>query len=507
MATAEEIRAQIAAATDRFNQERQTAQALASEKTQALERQNLRNELRRVNRLTENQWITNQAARNEISDIDKDAPTPAALLKHASVEDQKVSPVSVIAEENVACNAGILKGEFVWQIAGMSWLEHALKHCESDEYAVSEGCLSVGLDDCFDFVYHPRRGGIRANGDTRADTTHCASLAIRCLEPTSSTFKYKIFVQRNDGEFVQWGCQGDFCDHEVDKTMVILGPDVQSKPGPARGIFGLSHEELLQSEWVHQDTLIAKFEFELLPAHGCEYLPPQPITIDIPPPSLSSNMLSLFDEGKLCDVTFMVRSETIKAHACVLAARSEVFDRELHCGMRESRSKEVFIDDCEAHIFRAVLQFLYSDDFSHIQKSMKTCEANSSKAGTGDAADSPSSKVRFLQDVFSVSHKYQISRLSTWCQRQLCDLVSHTEVCSLLQQAHLLDAKVLQEVCLKYIKSNMEKVVGTSEFAKVTSEWPELLLKIGLSGSGVSATTAASAVALQQSFLRKRKRE
>mmetsp|Transcript_64032 Transcript_64032/g.111557 ORF Transcript_64032/g.111557 Transcript_64032/m.111557 type:complete len:515 (-) Transcript_64032:160-1704(-) len=514
MATAEELRAQIAAAEEGLRQDRQTEVALDSRFGQACERFKLRKKLQEVNALRARQRQSNQGLRTLIAKTDLEEPVTA---EDAKAIVQKVSPHFFVEEETASCNDGLVKGAFVWKIAGMSWMKHALKHSQNDKYALSDKILNLGRDDErddgdeeFDFVYHPSRAGISSCSEEASDggCTHCASLAIRCLSDTSSTFRYKIFVQRNDGEFVQWGLQGEFCDVAKNQSTMLFGPDVQPMPGPALGIFGLSHEDLLRSEWVREDTLVAKFEIELLPAHGSDTLPQVPIMIDIPPPSLSSNFLSLLEEGKHCDVTFKVKGEPIKAHACVLAARSEVFDRELHSGMRESKSREVFIEDCEAHIFWAMLQFLYSDDFLHIEKSMKTGAASSREAGGGDAAESsPASKVRYLQDVLFVSHKYQISRLSAWCQRQLCDLVSATEVCSLLQQAHLLDATVLQEVCLKYIKSNMEKVVSTSEFAKVTSEWPELLLKIGLSASGVSPSTAASAVAAQQSFLRKRKRE
>merc|ERR1711874_882731 len=90
--------------------------------------------------------------------------------------------------------------------------------------------------------------------------------------------------------------------------------------------------------------------------------------IEVPAPTICSNMLSMLEEGKYSDVTFCVKGEAIKAHTQVLCCRSEVFERQLHGGMRESVSKEIVVEDCEPHIFKALLQFLYTDEFCHIEK-------------------------------------------------------------------------------------------------------------------------------------------
>ena len=44
----------------------------------------------------------------------------------------------------------------------------------------------------------------------------------------------------------------------------LFGPDVEEHDGsPADGIFGLSHDELLGSEWVENDTLTVKVKLEV----------------------------------------------------------------------------------------------------------------------------------------------------------------------------------------------------------------------------------------------------
>ncbi|WVZ83220.1 hypothetical protein U9M48_030389 [Paspalum notatum var. saurae] len=64
------------------------------------------------------------------------------------------------------------------------------------------------------------------------------------------------------------------------------------------------------------------------------------------------------------DVVFQVGTQTFKAHRCVLAARSDVFSVELFGQMKESDTAAgggIHIDDMEAHVFKALLLFIYTD--------------------------------------------------------------------------------------------------------------------------------------------------
>merc|ERR1711972_552331 len=138
----------------------------------------------------------------------------------------------------------------------------------------------------------------------------------------------------------------------------------------------------------------------------------------------------------------------------------------------------------------------------------KACNTIEGNGVARSSADNPrASKATFLQDLLSVSHKYQVTRLYLWCQQQLCDLVTESTVCPLLQQAHLCEARALEETCLGYIKENMNKVAQMPSFVHLSSRWPALLLKISLFSSGMSSSEVEVALAAQEGMLRKRKRE
>lgn len=289
----------------------------------------------------------------------------------------------------------------------------------------------------------------------------------------------------------------------ADMEDLIFGPDVTGDQA-ASGIFGLQHQDLLLSEYVENDALRVKFEFEVRPYTGDDasrLLPANP-TMEMPAASVSANLLSLFEQERCTDVTFKVKGESIKAHSQVLAARSEVFERQFFGGLQESVSKEAVIDDTEPKIFKGFLKFLYTDDLEHVNATIRACLEGTSSSDTASGI----TNISLLQDLLALGHKYQVHHLLSWCQQQLCGRITDEEVCSVLCQAHLCEAERLEGVCLSYIKERMSKLASTAEFAKLTTDWPELLLKISLHASGVAPKDAAAAVFAQQAA-RKRKRQ
>ncbi|KAF8698189.1 hypothetical protein HU200_035708 [Digitaria exilis] len=63
------------------------------------------------------------------------------------------------------------------------------------------------------------------------------------------------------------------------------------------------------------------------------------------------------------DVTFMVRDELFKAHKIVLAMRSPVFAAQFYGAMaaEDTRRRYIVVEDMHPQVFRALLQFIYTD--------------------------------------------------------------------------------------------------------------------------------------------------
>ena len=203
-----------------------------------------------------------------------------------------------------------------------------------------------------------------------------------------------IYVKRRGGDYVQWGETRDAVNEAAES---FYGPDVHSTGSPpaAVGIFGLTHEELLQSEWVEDDTLTAKFVLEVRPneAYLSECLDQ---TVEVPAPTVDRDLRALLDEGTCSDLQFRVQGEVIHAHSQVLCARSEVFKLQLSSGMQESVSKVIVIEDCDVTTFKSFLRFLYTDSLPTVEELIEP--AKPVREGNRQSA--------VAHALWAVSHKY-----------------------------------------------------------------------------------------------------
>jgi speckle-type POZ protein len=93
-----------------------------------------------------------------------------------------------------------------------------------------------------------------------------------------------------------------------------------------------------------------------------------PVFVTVPPYDLHLHLERLLAAKTGADVTFEVGGETFRAHRCILAARSTVFEAELFGQMKESVDTTVIrVDDMEADVFRALLGFMYTDGLRPVQ--------------------------------------------------------------------------------------------------------------------------------------------
>eukprot|EP00931_Biecheleriopsis_adriatica_P105272 TRINITY_DN79835_c0_g1_i1.p1 TRINITY_DN79835_c0_g1~~TRINITY_DN79835_c0_g1_i1.p1 ORF type:complete len:525 (+),score=87.31 TRINITY_DN79835_c0_g1_i1:42-1577(+) len=509
MATAEDIRLELARTKDQLRESVELSQRLEMEVQAANERQQLRREVDKVKAELQEQSTRNSFKRTKILAIDQDArgpypPEGVVVGRRRSLHQGTRIRGHCSDQQELDCSQAVSTGTFTWKISGMSWLKEALEQ-NNDAFAWSSDFLRVGYSQ-FDFIYNPY---LDEEVEVENEDAECVrvSFGIRQASAGGIVFRYKVYVQRNDGEFIQWGQHGKVCLPHEDCDSRIWGPDVvpAADVDQAEGIFGLSHEELLASEWVKNDAMTLRVELEVRDRieSSLSDLRRQD-AVKIPPPTILSNLLAFFETEMHADVIFNVGGEVIKAHSQVLAARSEVFERQLFGSLREARSKEVSIEDTHPQAFKALLKFLYTDDLDEVATIIREYQKSSGSTTAAGMPVTTFTRTALLQEVLAASHKYQLPRLTCWCEQELCEHVHPSQVCSLLCQAHLCEAKHLEEVCLKCIKDNMDKIVASQEFARLTADWPQVLLKISLFAAGVRSKDVDTAVTMQQSLKRKR---
>merc|ERR1719326_942796 len=71
---------------------------------------------------------------------------------------------------------------------------------------------------------------------------------------------------------------------------------------------------------------------------------------------------TILESGLLSDVTLIINSRHIKAHAAILAAGSRVFAAMFTNGMRETTRREVELHDEEVDVVQALVRFLYTGE-------------------------------------------------------------------------------------------------------------------------------------------------
>mmetsp|Transcript_49626 Transcript_49626/g.89146 ORF Transcript_49626/g.89146 Transcript_49626/m.89146 type:complete len:524 (-) Transcript_49626:50-1621(-) len=521
MATAAEVQAELAQVQSSIQQATQRESQLIQAVQEAKERQRLRREVDAAKSALFFKEVGNTNLSGLRANIDADRSGPH-LVGHAADNNLQRGRVHELplqtgtrsqAHSEMNCKQAVSTGTFEWKITGMSWLKETLDQAD-EPIAWSPECMTAGnVELTAYYCPFPDVDIVSANGEechvTLGGSVNILNLG-RCHDD-KTVIRYRFYILHRDGHYVQWGEEGQVCGANEDLEDLVFGPDVTSTSQTASGVFGLQHKELLQSEWVNNDTLTVKIELEVRPTTRSvgSNLPPRKQSIQVPEATISSKFLSLFEGERCTDITFNVKGESIKAHSQVLAARSEVFQRQFFGGLQESVSKEVTIEDMEPKIFKGFLKFLYTDGLEHIEATIKKCleENGTSSDSTGSTGSVPSTtKASILQDILAMSHKYQELRLLAWCQQQLCTYITEREVCSVLCQAHLCEAQQLEAACLDYIKEHFSKIAPTEEFARLTTEWPELMLKISLHAQGVSSEETAAALSTQQA-VRKRKRE
>ncbi|GIY76695.1 speckle-type POZ protein B [Caerostris darwini] len=86
--------------------------------------------------------------------------------------------------------------------------------------------------------------------------------------------------------------------------------------------------------------------------------------------SLNNDLLHLYADKKLCDVTLTAGNKEFRAHKIILSSRSPVFESMFQNDMLEKNTGIVNVADMDSEILSMLLEFVYSDTF--VGKDMDT---------------------------------------------------------------------------------------------------------------------------------------
>ncbi|TVU24180.1 hypothetical protein EJB05_26583, partial [Eragrostis curvula] len=176
----------------------------------------------------------------------------------------------------------------------------------------------------------------------------------------------------------------------------------------------------------------------------------------VPPSDLHRDLECLLSSGEGADVTFEVSGELFKAHRNVLAARSSVFRAQLFGSMKEKTAQCVQISDMEAQVFRALLDFMYTDSLPAV--------------GAGE-------EIAMAQHLLVAADRYDLKRLKLICDDKLCRHIDKSTVSTTLVLAEQHSCHGLKEACTEFLLSPgiLKDVMETDGYDHLMKSCPSLV--------------------------------
>ncbi|PAN43410.1 hypothetical protein PAHAL_8G234000 [Panicum hallii] len=182
--------------------------------------------------------------------------------------------------------------------------------------------------------------------------------------------------------------------------------------------------------------------------------------VDVPPPDLFRSLGYLLSTGDGADVVFEVGGETFSAHRCILAARSPVFRAELFGPMKEGAAASVGIHDMEARVFKALLDFIYTDVFPDIDE--------------GETMAAMASHLLVAAD------RYGLERLKLICEEKLCGYIDTSTAGTIFALAEQHGCHGLKKACSDFLMSgnNLTAAIATGGFEHLKISWSSVLQEL-----------------------------
>eukprot|EP00638_Chattonella_subsalsa_P015437 CAMPEP_0117818270 /NCGR_PEP_ID=MMETSP0949-20121206/1148_1 /TAXON_ID=44440 /ORGANISM="Chattonella subsalsa, Strain CCMP2191" /LENGTH=452 /DNA_ID=CAMNT_0005656753 /DNA_START=128 /DNA_END=1486 /DNA_ORIENTATION=+ len=171
---------------------------------------------------------------------------------------------------------------------------------------------------------------------------------------------------------------------------------------------------------------------------------------DIPEGSLVSDLREFVNQEELSDVTFIVEGRPV--YAKILCMRCTYFKAMFMGEMKESREREITLQDVRYPIFLALLEYLYTD------------EVNVS--------------LDIAMELLQAADQFGVERLKKMCESKMLASISIENAASIFHAADLHNAKSLREKCLNFILSNFDAVTKTSCFEEMGRTNIELVFEI-----------------------------
>jgi speckle-type POZ protein len=204
-----------------------------------------------------------------------------------------------------------------------------------------------------------------------------------------------------------------------------------TSPSRAKGFENfIRRDELERSEYLNDDCFAVAVHV---------IVPKEKPSIVVPPSNMHLHFGDLLVSKKGTDVKFLVGGEMFAAHRLVLAARSPVFKAELFGPTKKDTIDVIQIDNMEARVFKALLDFIYTDIWPEI--------------GHGE------DNVAMAQRLLAAADMYGLQRLKFVYEDKLCNHIDTGSVSTMLVLAEKHHCCKLKEACFTFLSSMSPPIV------------------------------------------------
>ncbi|CAG9760923.1 unnamed protein product [Ceutorhynchus assimilis] len=181
------------------------------------------------------------------------------------------------------------------------------------------------------------------------------------------------------------------------------------------------------------------------------HLEPESNILNPAKPLVDSKMVQyftyLFEIQKFTDITFLIGDRELKAHRPILAFQSKVFGAMFESDMLEKNTNLVLINDIEYDVFKAMLNFLYTNE-------------------------APNSDM--VKELLMPADKYDLIRLKYKCQVDIYENMTIEDSAEVLFLADLHNCHILKDRVLDFIAINAYTVVTTEGWRSLETAQPRL---------------------------------
>ena len=161
--------------------------------------------------------------------------------------------------------------------------------------------------------------------------------------------------------------------------------------------------------------------------------------------------LAIFDHLK--DVTVIPKDGgELRCHGLILSIRSPVFKAMLE--PEKNLSKKIKIDDFDTPTIKKMLKYMYFDKI--------------------DAED------EINMDLLAISNIFQFESLQSFCERNMCDMLTDDNVMEAWIGANMLERNVLRDACETYLESRWLEVEKTESYTSILKNNPEHVASLAL---------------------------